>query len=215
MPITCLIVDDHTLFRQGLCHLLVREPDIEVVAQAADAASAVEAVREHAPDVVLMDIGMPGLSSYEAARTILKQWPSTRIIFLTMFEDEEYLLRALDAGATGYLLKDTPGPDLISALREVHAGREHFEKRVLANIPGRSRGRRPRMARFAALTPRECEIVKMIAEGNSVRQIAGMLGLSTKTVDAHKFNLMRKLNIHNVAQLVTYAIQKKIVAVPA
>jgi len=214
MPITCVVVDDHTLFREGLRHLLVREPDIEVVGEAANAADAVDAVREHQPDVVLMDIGMPGISSFEAARSIARQWPATRLIFLTMFEDEEYLLRSFDVGASGYLLKDAPGPDLVFAVREVHQGRKQFTPRVLGNLTGTPLGRRSGIPRFAALTPRECEIVKMIAEGNSARQIAGMLGLSAKTVDAHRFNLMRKLKIHNTAQLVAFAIQKKIVKMP-
>ncbi|HTR65087.1 MAG TPA: response regulator transcription factor [Terriglobales bacterium] len=213
MLITCVVVDDHTLFREGLRHLLLREADLDVVGEAADAGAAVEVVREQQPDVVLMDIGMPGVSSYDAARTIRKNWPATRLVFLTMFEDEAYLLRAVDAGASGYLLKDMPGPDLVFAVREVYAGRKYFAPRVLGGMGEPPLGRRSR--RFAALTPRECEIVKMIAEGNSVRKIAGILGLSAKTVEAHKFNLMRKLKIHNVAQLVTYAIQKKIVPVPS
>jgi len=214
MPITCIIVDDHTLFRDGVRHLLLREPDIAVVAEAADASSALDAVREHQPDVVLMDIGMHGLSSFEAARFIARNWPATRLIFLTMYEDEEYLLRSLDVGAAGYVLKDTATPNLVFAVREAHLGRKYFSPRVLANLSETPQGRRSRIPRFAALTPRECEIVKMIAEGNSVRQIASLLSLSAKTVDAHKFNLMRKLNVHNVAQLVTYAIQKKIVKMP-
>jgi DNA-binding NarL/FixJ family response regulator len=161
-----------------------------------------------------MDIGMPGMSSFEAARLIEKSWPGTRIIFLTMYEDEEYMLQSLDAGASGYILKDVPADDLLDAVREVSRGRKYLSPRVLEKVlnPGAPRG--VRSTRFDSLTPREREIVKMLAEGKSVRETAEFLSLSIKTVEAHKFNLMRKLQIHNTAQLVTYAIQKKIVALP-
>lgn len=215
MSIKCLVVDDHTLFRDGLRHVLASQPDLEVVGEAGNAAEALERVRELHPDVVLMDIGMPGMSSFEAARTMEKNFPGTRLIFLTMYEDEEYLLQCLDVGAAGYLLKDAPAPDLIDAVREVHQGGKYLSPRVLDKVVDdpHVRGSHP-MARASTLTPREREIVKMISEGNSVREIAHLLSLSVKTVEAHKFNLMRKLNIHNTAQLVTYAIQKKIVKMP-
>jgi DNA-binding NarL/FixJ family response regulator len=165
-----------------------------------------------------MDIGMPGMSSFEAARTIEKSFPHTRLIFLTMYEDEEYLLQCLDVGASGYVLKDAPAPRLINAVREVHQGRRYLSPQVVEKLVEDFRSRSagsPGISRSATLTPREREVVKMIAEGNSVREIARLLGLSMKTVEAHKFNLMRKLNIHNKAQLVTYAIQKKFVKMPA
>src|SRR5439155_15744961 len=134
--------------------------------------------------------------------------------FLTMYEDEEYLLQCLDAGASGYILKDAPAPRLIGAVRDVNAGRKYLSPQVLGKLVDDFRSRSTGLARGSTLTPREREVIKMLAEGNSVRQIAGILGLSVKTVEAHKFNLMRKLNIHNKAQLVTYAIQKKIVKMP-
>lgn len=214
MPISCLLVDDHTLFREGIRHLLGIDPEIYVVSEANDAAEALEKVREHRPDVVLMDIGMPGLSSFEAARCIERDYPGTRIIFLTMYEDEEYLLQSLDAGAAGYMLKDVPGPELLEAVREVSRGRKYLSPRVLEKVLNPSKEQGPRTTRFDSLTPREREIVKMLAEGRSVRETAEFLSLSVKTVDAHKFNLMRKLQIHNTAQLVAYAIQKKIVHMP-
>jgi DNA-binding NarL/FixJ family response regulator len=199
MPIRCLIVDDHTLFREGLKRVLESEPGIEVVGEARDASEAIERTMFLKPDVVLMDIGMPGLS-----------------IFLTMYEDEEYLLQCLDAGASGYILKDAPAPRLIGAVRDVNAGRKYLSPQVLGKLVDDFRSRSTSgVARGSTLTPREREVIKMLAEGNSVRQIAAILGLSIKTVEAHKFNLMRKLNIHNKAQLVTYAIQKKIVKMPA
>ena len=218
MPIKCLVVDDHTLFRDGLRRLLESEPDFRVVGEARDAVEALEKVRELRPDVVLMDIGMPGMSSFEAARVIEKNYPSTKLIFLTMYEDEEYLLQCLDVGASGYVLKDAPPPRLLSAVREVHQGRKYLSPQVLEKLVDDFRSRShgsPGQARSSTLTPREREVVKMIAEGNSVKEIATLLGLSVKTVEAHKFNLMRKLDIHNKAQLVTYAIQKKIVKMPA
>jgi len=213
MAIRCLIVDDHTLFREGLRRVLDSEPDIQVVGEARDASEAIEQAQALKPDVVLMDIGMPGLSSFEASRRITR---GRRVIFLTMYEDEEYLLQCLDAGASGYILKDAPAPRLIGAVRDVNAGRKYLSPQVLGKLVDDFRSRSTTgMARGSTLTPREREVIKMLAEGNSVRQIANILGLSVKTVEAHKFNLMRKLNIHNKAQLVTYAIQKKIVKMPA
>jgi two-component system, NarL family, response regulator NreC len=217
MSINCLLVDDHTLFREGIRRLLDGESDLAVVGEAANACDALAKVRELRPDVVLMDIGMPGLSSFEAARVIEKSFPQTRLIFLTMYEDEEYLLQCLDVGASGYVLKDAPALRLLNAVREVHQGRKYLSPQVVEKLVDDFRSRSagsPGVARSSTLTPREREVVKMIAEGNSVRAIAGTLGLSMKTVEAHKFNLMRKLNIHNKAQLVTYAIQKKIVKMP-
>ncbi len=218
MPIRCIVVDDHTLFRDGLRRVLDSEPDVQVVGEASNASEAVERVRELQPDVVLMDIGMPGMSSFEAARVISREAPGTRVIFLTMYEDEEYLLQCLDVGASGYMLKDAPSSKLVSAVREVSQGRKYLSPQVLGKLVDdlRARSQGPQIvSRSSTLTPREREVVKMIAEGNSVKEIAALLGLSVKTIEAHKFNLMRKLNIHNKAQLVTYAIQKKIVKMPA
>src|SRR5437899_5224425 len=215
MAIRCLIVDDHTLFREGLRRVLESEPDLQVVGEARDGAEAIDQARLLRPDVVLMDIGMPGLSSFEASRRITRELPGRRVIFLTMYEDEEYLLQCLDAGASGYILKDAPAPRLIGAVRDVNAGRKYLSPQVLGKLVDDFRSRSTGLARGSTLTPREREVIKMLAEGNSVRQIASILGLSVKTVEAHKFNLMRKLNIHNKAQLVTYAIQKKIVKMPA
>lgn len=218
MAIKCVIVDDHTLFREGLRRVLEGEPDLQVIGEAGDATQGHEQVRQLRPDVVLMDIGMPGISSFEAARLIERDCPGTRLIFLTMHEDEEYLLQCLEVGAFGYILKDAPAPKLISAVRDVFQGRKYLSPQVLGKLVddfrSRAQGRRGQ-PRGATLTPREREVVKMIAEGNSVKEIAALLGLSVKTVEAHKFNLMRKLDIHNKAQLVTYAIQKKIVKMPA
>ena len=218
MPkIRCLLVDDHTLFRQGVRRLLESESDFEIVGEAPDAGDAVEKARDLRPDVVLMDIGMPGLSSFEATRNIKKTRPETKVLYLTMYEDEDYLLQCLEVGAAGYVLKDTPALQLVSAVRDVYRGGKYLSSQVLGKLVEdfRARVRDTRLQpRMSTLTPREREILKLLAEGNSVKEIAVLLGLSVKTVEAHKFNLMRKLDIHNKAQLVTYAIQKKIIKVP-
>jgi DNA-binding NarL/FixJ family response regulator len=218
MPkIRCLLVDDHTLFRQGVRRLLESESDFEVVGESGDGGNAVEKARELRPDVVLMDIGMQGLSSFEAARQIRKNRPDTKVLFLTMYEDEDYLVQSLEVGAAGYVLKDTPAPQLVTAVRDVHRGGKYLSSQVLGKLVEdfRAHVRDQRMRpRIATLTPREREILKLLAEGNSVKEIAVTLGLSVKTIEAHKFNLMRKLDIHNKAQLVTYAIQKKIIKIP-
>jgi two-component system response regulator NreC len=214
--IRCLVVDDHILLRQGVRRLLEAEPDFEVVADVGDAAEALDKAREFRPDVVLMDIGMSGLSSFEAVKIMKQEIPATKVIFLTMYEDEDYMVQCFKAGASGYVLKDTPVPELFGAVREVYHGGNYFSARVLARVVEelRSNSRETTKQSVSALTPREREVIKLLAEGNSVKKVADLLGLSAKTVEAHKFNLMRKLDIHNKAQLVTYAIQKKIVSVP-
>jgi len=214
MPIRCLIVDDHTLFSAGLRRLLETEPGIEVVAEAGRALDALDAVHQHNPDVVLMDISMPGMSSFDAAQQMRSARPATRVIFLTMHDDEEFLRQGLAAGASGYLLKDEPAAKLITAVQEVHRGHRAVSHGLLNKLGNVLRSSLPGKNRGPNLTPREQEVIKFIAEGNSVREIAGRLNLSAKTVEVHKFNLMRKLGIHNKAQLVTYAIQKRIVKLP-
>ena len=213
--IRCLIADDHVLVRQGIRRLLQDERDVEIVGEAGDAAEALKGVIELRPDIVLMDIGMPGFSSFDATRVIQTDYPQTRVIFLTMHESQEYVMQGLQAGAAGYLLKDTPADKLASVLRDVHRGGKFVSPEVLGGLldNGKFGQERPRPSR-TSLTPRETEIMKLLAEGNTVRKIAGMLGLSLKTVEAHKFNLRRKLDIHNKAELVHCAIRKKIVKMP-
>ena len=215
--IRILVTDDHTLFRQGIQSFLGTEPDLEVVGEAADGAEAVAKAEEARPDVVLMDIGMPGLSGFEAARQIRKNRPETKILFLTMYDDEDYLVECLEVGASGYVLKDSPVQELVTAIHDVHRGGSHLSPRMLSQLVGDFRSRiksTQRLPRFATLTPREKEVLKVLAEGNSVKEIACSLDLSVKTIEAHKFNLMRKLDIHDKAHLVQYAIQRKIIRVP-
>ncbi len=215
--IRVLLADDHTLFRQGVKTLLAAESDVEVVGEAADGASAAERATELRPDVVLMDIGMPGPSSFEITRQIRRNRPETRVLFLSMYDDEDYLVQSMEVGGSGYVLKDSPAPQLVAAVRDVARGGSYLSPRMLSQLVDDFRTRvrtTDRVPRFATLTPREKEVLKMLAEGNSVKEVACQLNLSVKTVEAHKFNLMRKLDIHNKAQLVQYAIQKKVIMLP-
>jgi DNA-binding NarL/FixJ family response regulator len=212
--IRVLLTDDHTLFRQGVRTLLAGEPDIEIIGEAANAKDAVSLALQLHADIVLMDIGMPGLSSFEATRQLRKQRPETRVIFLSMYDDEDYLAECVEIGASGYILKESPAEQLVSAIRDVHRGGNYLSPRLLARLVDdyRVQSHSPaRQPRFGTLTKREREIMKLLAEGRSVKEIATSLDLSVKTVEAHKFNLMRKLDIHNKAQLVQYAIQKKVI----
>ena len=218
MPkIKVLLADDHTLFRQGIKNLLASEPDVEVVAEVSNAGDAMEKTAELRPDVVLMDIGMPGFSSFEATRQIKKNRPECKVLFLTMYDDEDYLVEGMEVGGNGYVLKDCPAPQLLAAIHDVQRGGSYLSPRMLSQLVDDFRSRvksSARMPRFATLTSREKEVLKMLAEGQSVKEVACTLNLSVKTVEAHKFNLMRKLDIHNKAQLVQYAIQKKIIQIP-
>ena len=218
MPkIRILLADDHTLFRQGIKTLISAEADMEAVGEVPNGGDAVEKATELRPDVVLMDIGMPGFSSFEAARQIRKNRPETKVLFLTMYDDEDYLVEGMEVGGSGYVLKDSPAPQLLAAIRDVHRGGSYLSPRMLAQLVDDFRSRvksANRVPRFATLTAREKQVLKMLAEGSSVKEIACDLNLSVKTVEAHKFNLMRKLDIHNKAQLVQYAIQKKIIRIP-
>jgi len=212
--IRTLLTDDHTLFREGVKTLLSGEPELEVVGEAANATEAISKASELRPDIVLMDVSMPGMSSFEATRQIRKNRPETKVLYLTMYDDEDYLAECMEAGASGYLLKDCPAQQLVSAISEVHHGGSYLSPRMMSRLVDDFRNRvksSTRLPRFNTLTRREMEVLKFLAEGNSVKDIACTLDLSVKTVEAHKFNLMRKLDIHNKAQLVQYAIQKKII----
>jgi len=212
-----LLADDHSQFRQGIKALISAEPDMEVVGEASHGGDAVDKATALRPDVVLMDIGMPGLSSFEATRQMKKNQPETKVLFLTMYDDEDYLVEGMEVGASGYVLKDSPSQQLVAAVRDICRGGSYLSPRMLSRLVDDLRSRinsANRLPRFAALTSREREVLKMLAEGNSEKEIACDLNLSEKTVEAHKFNLMRKLDIHNKAQLVQYAFQKNIINTP-
>ena len=212
--IRCLIVDGHALVRHGMRRLLEDEPDIEVVEEAGNANEALQKLGLHQPDVVLMDTGIPGMSSADVVRLVQHTSPRTKLIFLTGHGDNQSALQGLQAGAMGYVHKDTEAANLVQAMRDAQRGVRYVSSQVLQkvrkDVPSIEAGK----TSSPSLTPREEEIVKLLAQGHSVKVSAQMLGVSMKTVEAHKFNLMRKLGIHNKAQLVTYAIQMKIVKLP-
>jgi len=218
MPkIQCLLVDDHQLFRQGVRRLLESEGDIEVVGEASNALEALDKTRELHPDVILFDIGMPGQSSFEAVRHIRKDLPDTKIVFLTMYNDDEYLIQGLEAGARGFLSKEAAVSQLLTAVRNVYNGGRYFSSQMLSTLIKEFRSRaatRGTLPGSPPLTSREREILKLLAEGDTVKQISLLLAVAVKTVEAHKYNLMRKLDIHNKAQLVAYAFRNKIVRLP-
>ena len=216
--IRIMLADDHTLFRQAIRTLISTEPDMEVVGEASNGGEAVEKAAEVRSDVVLMDIGMPGLSSFESARQIKKARPETKVLFLTMYDDQDYLVEGMEVGASGYVLKDSPAAQLVAAVRDICRGGSYLSPRMLSQLVDDFRSRIKSvnsLPRFSTLTTREREVLKMLAEGNTVKEIACDLNLSVKTVEAHKSNLMRKLDIHNKATLVQYAIQRKIIKIPA
>jgi two-component system, NarL family, response regulator NreC len=218
MAIRLTIVDDHISFREELRRVLAGEADLELVGEASDAAQGHEQARELKPDVMLMDISPPGMSSLEAVQLIARDAPDTRLLLLTSGEEEGYLLQCLEAGAAGYLPKTSPAAKLLEAVREVYRGRKYVSPHVLGKLVEdfRARGRARRGQSLGSpLTPREREVVKLIAEGQSVKEVAAGLGRSIKTIEAHKFNLMRKLGIHSKAELIAYAIENNIVKMKA
>ncbi len=215
--IRCLIADGHALVRHGMRRLLEDEPDIEVVEEAGATSEALQKLSDLQPDLVLMEATMPGLPDQEVVRLVQHTSPRTRLVFLTAHGDGTSAVHGLQAGAMGYVHKDTSASSLVQAVRDVFRGIRYVSPQVLQrerrNFRPQTQEERP-PAPHAVLTPREQEILKLLAEGNSVREVSGKLNVSMKTVDAHKFNLMRKLGIHNKAQLVTYAIQNKILKLP-
>ena len=211
-----VMADSQALFREGIRVILSAEADIEVVGEASNGGDAIVKSAELQPDLVLMDIAMPGISCFEATRQIRKARPDTKVILLTMYEDEEYLIEGMDAGAGAYVLKDSPSAQLVGAIRDVCRGGSYVSPRMLSRFVDHFRSRTfspASLQRSSGLTAREREVLKMLAEGDSVKEIACHFDLSVKTVEAHKFNLMRKLDIHNKAQLVQYAIQKRVIQI--
>jgi DNA-binding NarL/FixJ family response regulator len=212
MGIRVLLADDHAILRRGLRALLQAEPDIQVVGEAGDGRETVSLAEELHAEVVVMDITMPQLNGIEATRQLQGK---CAVIVLSMHSDEGYVLRALKAGARGYLLKDAVESDLIQAIRAVHAGKAYFSpeiSRLLVEdfvLGMRQQGKEDR---YEMLTTREREVLQLLAEGKTVKEVAQTLDLSAYTVETHKGNLMQKLGLHNVAELILYAVRKGIIA---
>ena len=211
--IKVLIVDDHALFREGLRALLALYPDIEVVGEAADGRDAIEKVRQLSPDVVLMDIAMPGLGGLEATLEIHRESPLSKVLVLTQHETKEYIFRFLKAGASGYVLKKVAGTDLVSAIRMVNEGglylRTPLAMQVLAEYLGKPDSE---ATGYEALTERERQVLKLVAEGSTNQEISDYLSLSIKTVMAHRANIMDKLGVHDRTELVKYAIRMGLIS---
>jgi len=204
--IRVLVADDHTIVRQGIVGILKSSEDVEVVGEAADGAEAVEKATKLKPDVVVLDVSMPHLTGLEAARRIREALPATRVLVLTMHDDEEYVLKMVRAGASGYLLKDSAGSELIAGIRALKAGKAYFgphASRALAEAY-QSGGSLPDDP-FERLTDREREIFQLVVEGKTNAQIADLLFISPKTVDNHRTRMMEKLGIHGTAELVRFA----------
>lgn len=214
MKLSILLVDDHAIVRRGLRGLLELQPDFQVAGEAADGREAVRLEDELRPDIVLMDIAMPGLNGIDAAQRILKRRPDTAIVLFSMYADESYLIRALNAGVRGYLLKDSADTDLVPALRAVALGGSYFHPSVagaMSTDAARSLQERGLSDSYELLTEREKEILQLLAEGRSNKECARQLGLSPYTVETHRTRLMQKLDLHSTADLVLYAVRKKII----
>lgn len=204
-----LVADDHNLVRAGLTALIARLPDIEIAGEAADGRQALRMVRDLLPDLVLMDIAMPGLNGLEAAERIHGIHPQTKIIILSMHANEEYVAQALKAGASGYLLKDAATAELEMALKSVSMGQFYLSPAISRQVVDNYLHGGP--TGVDVLTPRQREILQLIAEGKSTRDIAETLHVSVKTVETHRAQLMDRLDIHDVAGLIRYALKKGLI----
>lgn len=213
--IRIVLADDHTLVRHGLRLMLGREPGFKVVAEAANGRDALGAVDASQPHVVIMDLAMPTLNGIEAGRQIHQKYPSICIVVLSMHSDESYVLRALRAGARGYLLKDSADADLINAVKAVIDGKAFFSpaiSRVLVEDYVRQPQEKGAEDSYELLTSREREILQLLCEGKSNKDVAQILNLSPYTVETHRSNIMEKLNLHSIPELILYAVRKGIVS---
>jgi len=213
MTFKILLADNHTLVRAGIRALLEQIPDVAVVAEAGDGREALKLVDQHRPNLVLMDITMPVMNGLEATGRIVKEYPQTRVVMLSVHNDEEYVLQSLRAGAVGYLLKDAGRAELEMAVAAVARNETYLSPAVSRHVVGdyvRRIGGGGE-GRVGTLTPRQREILQLIAEGKSTKEIAGILDVSVKTVETHRAQLMERVDIHDVAGLVRYAIRNGIV----
>lgn len=212
--IKVLIADDHTLVRQGIRSLLALTADIEIVGEAADGREAIEKVRQLAPDIVLMDLAMPKMGGLEATRRIRREFPATKVLAVTQYDDSEYVIPVIEAGARGFVTKMASPLELASAIQAVYRGDSFLSPSAAAilveecQLKTDTEGEKDS---YQLLTDRERETLKLVAEGHTAREIAEVLVVSPKTVEWYKTNLMRKLNLHNTADLIKYAIRKRVV----
>jgi DNA-binding NarL/FixJ family response regulator len=219
MAFRILVADDHEVVRRGLCALLQAQPDWEVCGEAGDGREALDKTQKLKPDVVILDIGMPSLNGLEATRQILKAMPNTRVLILTLHDSDQVVREVLNAGARGFLLKSDAARDLVAAVEALRRDKTYFTSKVAAMVlEGYLKNGTPGQPAAAAqtrnrLTPREREIVQLLAEGKSTKEVAVALGLSVKTAETHRSNIMRKLELHSVSDLVLYAVRNNIVHV--
>lgn len=211
-----LVADDHEVVRKGLISLLQSQPDWQVCGEAADGREAVEKAQQLKPDVVILDIGMPSLNGLEATRQILKTNPQARVLILTLHDSDQVVREVLNAGARGFLLKSDAARDLVAAVEALRRDKTYFTSKVATMVlEGYLKGTPGTVATTnrSRLTPREREIVQLLAEGKSTKEVAVALGLSVKTAETHRSNIMRKLQLHSVSDLVLYAVKNNIVHV--
>jgi two-component system response regulator NreC len=213
--IRVLLADDHNVMRKGLRLLLERQPNITIVGEASDGRQCVELAETMKPDVVIMDVAMPNLNGIEAARQIVGRYPHIAVAILSMHSDESYVLRALKAGARAYLLKDSAESDLIAAIKAISDGKSFFSpaiSKILVEDYMRELERKGVDDSYELLTTREREILQLLAEGRSNKDVANMLNLSLYTVETHRTHILQKLNIHTVPELILYAVRKGIIS---
>ena len=214
MSIRILLSDDHTMMRQGLRHILESHPEFEIVAETSSGIEAIESARLLKPDVAIVDVAMKELNGIEATAQILKHSPHTAVLILSMYSDERYVLRAVKAGARGYVLKNSAGDELIQAIHAVEKGQAFFSPavgRIFQNGFARLKDARETTDRYDLLTSRERQIYQLLAEGNSNKDIANRLSLSLHTVETHRWRIMEKLDLHSTADLVLSAVRRGLV----
>jgi two-component system response regulator NreC len=209
-----LLADDHTIVRHGLKKLLEERPEWEVVAEAGDGREAVRLAEQHKPDVAILDVAMPLLNGIEATRQIVKRAPATRVLVLSMHADDAYVIQILQAGATGYLLKDSADVDLIQAVTEVTRGKSFFSPaiaRVMLDDYVKQLADKGVTDRYDSLSEREREIFQLIAEGKANKEMAVLLSISPSTVETHRARIMEKLDLHSAAEIVLYAVRRGVI----
>ena len=211
--IRILVVDDHAIMRDGIRALLGLHDDLEIVGEASEGKEAIEKAQELSPDVIVMDIAMPGMDGLEATRRLRKKSPNIKVLVLTQHDNREYVLSTVKAGATGYVPKRAVGSELITAIRAVYRGESFLYPSAAAALIEDYRQQVDSVEPYDQLTPREREILKLIAEGHTSRDIAGALFISLKTVLGHRTKIMEKLDLHNRTELIKYAMRKGLVTI--